>query len=97
MMGDFMFFPNNGREKINYLLIARFLSVIAFWKLGVHFWSWYSGCFSTRTHVRCEDTDAYGFDVLMNTDLIFTCLWTAGAIVAWYVYFSNKSKAKNRK
>lgn len=96
MTGDLMFFGNGGRSKINYLLIARFLSAIALWKLGMHFWSWHSGCFSTRTHVRCEDTDAYGFDVLMNVDLIFTCLWTAGAIVAWHFYFSNKTKTKKR-
>jgi hypothetical protein len=91
-----MFFPNNGREKINFLLIARVLSAIAVWKLGVHFWRWYSGCISTGTHVRCEDTDAYGFDTLMNVDLLLTCLWTAGALAAWYFYFSKKSKPKKR-
>ena len=78
--------------KINYLLIARFLSVVAVWMLGMHFWSWHSGCFTTGAHVRCEDTDAYGYDVLMNEHLIFTCLWTAGAIVAWYYSISTKKR-----
>lgn len=66
------------------LRAAIIVSAFAVYHVFMHAQWVASGCIEFRGSRHCSFENSENFEGMMNVDLLLTCAWVAGAMMAWF-------------
>ncbi|MCR4468667.1 hypothetical protein [Burkholderia sp. SCN-KJ] len=74
------------------LRVAIIASAFAVYHIFMHVQWVASGCIEFRGSRHCSFENSENFEGMMDFDLLLTCAWVAGAMMAWFAVARSSKK-----